>query len=78
MFKKEVERLVLLGVLELENISEWGEPSFAHPKPKSNRVRFLSNFRNLNKKLNQKPYPMPKTNKMLLKLEGFSMLRHLI
>ena len=26
---------------------------------------------NLNKKLKQKPYPMPKTNEMLLKLEGF-------
>ena len=60
MFKKEVERLVLLGVLEVANYSEWGSPYFAQPKLKSNRVRFLSDFRNLNKQLKRKPYPMPK------------------
>ena len=76
--KNVVESLVLLGVLEVENNSEWGSPSFAQPKPKSNWVRYLSNFRNLNKKLKRKPYPIPKINEMLLKLEGFSMLRHLI
>ena len=38
--KKEVECLVLLGVLDLEHNSEWGAPSFAQPKPKSNQVRF--------------------------------------
>ena len=49
MFKKEVERLVLVGFLELANDSEWGAQSFAQPKPKSNQVCFLSNFRNINK-----------------------------
>ena len=34
MLKKEVERLVLLEVLEVANDSEWGTPSFAQPKPK--------------------------------------------
>ena len=67
MFKKEVERLVLLVLLNVANDSEWGDQSFAQPKPKSNRVRLLSDFRDLNKQLNQKPYPMPKTNEMLLK-----------
>ena len=71
MLKKEVGRLVLLGILEVANDSEWGAPSFDKPKPKSNLVRFLSDFRNLNKQLKQKPYPMPKTNEILLKLEGF-------
>ena len=71
MLKKVFERLFLLRALEVENDSEWGAPSFAQPKPKPNLVRFLSDFRNINKKLNQKPYPMPKTNGMLLKLEGF-------
>ena len=71
MFKKEVERLVLLEVLKVANDSEWGAPSFAQPKPKYNRVRFLSDFMNLNKKLKRKIYPMPKINEMLLKLEGF-------
>ena len=35
MLKKEVERLVLLGVLKLVNNLEWGGPSFDQPKPKS-------------------------------------------
>ena len=68
--QKEVERLVLLGVLEVANDSEWVSPSFAQPKPKSNWVHFLSEFRNVNKKLKQKPHPMPKTNEMLSKLES--------
>ena len=77
MFKKEVERLVLLGFLEVSNDSEWGSPFFAQHKPKSNRVSLLSGFRNLNKKLNQKPYPMPKINEMLLKLEVFQYAKSL-
>ena len=32
--KKKVKRLVLLGVLERANESEWGDPSFTQPKPK--------------------------------------------
>ena len=50
MFKQEVEYLVILVFLELANDSEWVAPSFAKPKPKSNQVHFLSEFRNLNKK----------------------------
>ena len=71
MFKKEVERLVLLGFLQVANDSEWGSPSFAQPKPKSNQVSFLIDFRYLTKQLKRKKYTMPKINKMLLKLEGF-------
>ena len=55
----------------VENDSEWGAPYFNKPKPKSNQVHFLSDFMNLNKKLKRKPYPMPKINDILLKLEGF-------
>ena len=69
--KNEVERLVLLGVLDVVNDSEWVALYFVQHKPKSNWVRFLSDFRNLNKHLNQKPYPMPKINEMLFKLDGF-------
>ena len=35
MFKKEVECLVLLGVIEVAINSEWGYPYFVQPKPKS-------------------------------------------
>ena len=51
MFKKEVERLVLLGVLDVANDSEWLAPSFAQPKPKSNQVHFLTDFGDINKQL---------------------------
>ena len=68
MFKKEVERLVLLGFLKVINDSEWGAPYFAETKPKSNRARFLSDLRNLNKQLKRKYDPMPKNNEMSLKL----------
>ena len=50
MFKIEVERLVLFGVLGVTNKLDWGAPFFAQPKPKSNQVHFLSAFRNMNKK----------------------------
>ena len=70
-FSKRGGNLVLLEVLELTNNSEWGFTSFTQPKPKSNRVRFLSEFRTLNKQLNCKQCPIPKLNEILLKLEGF-------
>ena len=41
---KVVELLVLLGVRENSNDSEWGAPYFAQIKPKTNRASFLSGF----------------------------------
>ena len=60
MFRKEVERLVKLGVFEEANNSELGAPYFDQPKPKTNCVRFLSDFRKLNRQLKRNPYPTPK------------------
>ena len=71
MFKQEVEYLVILGVLELANYSEWVAQYFAKTKPKSNQLHFLSEFRNLNKQLNQRQYLLPKINEMFLELECF-------
>ena len=71
MSKNEVYHLFLLEVLEPSNNSEWGSPSLAQAKPKSNQVPFLSDFRHLNKQLKQKPHQMQKINEMLLILEGF-------
>ena len=34
-------------------------------------IAFISDFGNLNNQLKRKPYPMPKINEMLLKLEDF-------
>ena len=77
MFKRVVAFLLLLGVLEVENDSEWIAPSIAQLKPLKNRVSFLSDFRNLNKQLKQKPYPMQKINEILLKLEFFQYAKSL-
>ena len=77
MFKKEVKRLLSLGVLKEANESEWGAPYFEQPKVKTNRVIFLSDFRNLNRQLKRKPYPMPKIREMLSNLEGFQYARSL-
>ena len=49
MFKKESKRLMILGLIEEANGSEWGAPYFSKLKLKTNRVRFLSDFWNLNR-----------------------------
>ena len=49
-FKKELLRLVEIGVLEQVNSSEWGSSTFIIPK-KDGKVRFISDFRLLNKKI---------------------------
>jgi len=66
----EVDRLVKIGVLKKVNRSEWAAPSFAIPK-KDQTIRFINDFRELNKRIKRIPYPLPKIQDMLLKLEGF-------
>ena len=68
--RTECDRLVKLGVLEECQESEWAAPTFIIPK-KNNTVRFISDFRRLNAALKRKPYPIPKIQDMLQKLEGF-------
>ncbi len=68
--KMEVQRLCDLNVLKRINRSEWGSPTFIIPK-KDGTVRFISDFRELNKLIKRKPFPLPKIQDLLLKLEGF-------
>ena len=68
--KMEVERLVKIGVLRKINNSEWAAPTFIIPKT-DDSVRFISDFGDLNKRIKRKPYPIPKIQDLLLKLEGF-------
>ena len=68
VFKKESERIVRLGVIKESNESKWRAPYFAQPKAKTNRVRFLGEFWNLNMQLKHKPYTMPKIHEVLLKV----------
>ena len=68
MFRKEVEILVKVGVIEEANNSEWGAPYFDQPKLETNCVRFLSDCRKLNRQLKLNLYPIPKISEMLLYL----------
>ena len=69
--KKEVDRLVKLGILKWEGESEWAFPSFIIPKS-NQTVRFISDFRELNKLIKRKPWPLPKIVDTLQQLEGFT------
>ena len=68
--RMEVKRLVQIGVPKKINQSEWAAPTFIIPK-KDGTVRFISDFREVNKRIKRKPYPIPNIQDLLLKLEGF-------
>jgi hypothetical protein len=58
---KEIVRLVDIGVLEEDYVSEWASslPSFAIPK-KNRTIRVITDFRKLNLLLKRHPFPIPK------------------
>jgi hypothetical protein len=57
--------------LEFQPESEWASPSFIIPK-KDKTVRFVSDFRELSKRIVRKPFPIPKISTVLQELEGFT------
>ena len=57
-------------MLEQQPASEWGSPTFIIAK-KQGTVRFLTDFREVNKRLVRKPFPIPKITTVLQELEGF-------
>ena len=64
VFKKEVEILILLGVLRAKLKSELGSSAFIIPKA-DKTVRFMGNFREVNKRLVPTPFSIPKINTVL-------------
>jgi hypothetical protein len=68
---KEIDRLIVIGVLEWQPLSKWAFPSFIIPK-KDHTVHTISDFRKLNKCIVCKLYPIPKISTMLQELEGFT------
>jgi hypothetical protein len=65
--KKEIYRLVEVGVLEEVDpvrAPAWCAPTFIIPK-KDNRVRVITDYRELNKRIKRKPWPMPHITDML-------------
>ena len=68
--KKEIDRLVKIGILKKVNHSQWGVTCFVITK-KDQTIRFINDFRELNKRIKRNPFPLPSIQDMLLKLEGF-------
>eukprot|EP00804_Cyclotella_cryptica_P022064 CCRYP_000970-RA/>CCRYP_000970-RA protein AED:0.40 eAED:0.44 QI:0/0/0/1/0/0/2/0/349 len=60
-----------LVVLKWQDDLEWALPTFIIPK-KNNTVWVVSNFREVNKWVVRKPFPIPKISTVLQELEGFT------
>jgi hypothetical protein len=73
---KEIKWLCNVGVLEWQPSSQWASPTFIIPK-KDSTVRTISDFRELDKRIVRKPYPIPKISMILQELEGFTYARAL-
>jgi len=72
LFYTELKRLVSLGVLtEVKGLAEFAAPTFLIPK-KDGRVRWISDFRELNKIIRRREYPLPHINKILRKRNKYS------
>jgi hypothetical protein len=69
-FKKELNHLVKIGVLAAQQESECASPSFIIPK-KDDRVRWISNLRQLNKVIRCKQYLLPIITDILCKRSGY-------
>jgi len=73
VIKKEVDRLVEIDVLEKITSAQsggWGSPSFIIAKS-NGQVRFLSDLREVNKRIVRKPFPLPKISDTLQRMEKF-------
>ena len=57
--RKEIDRLVQLGVLSPVKEAEWASPTFCIPK-KDQTIRLLHDFRRVNKMIKRKPFPLPR------------------
>jgi hypothetical protein len=68
---KENNCLTSVRALKWQPSSQWASPSFIILK-KDHTVCTISDFRELNKQIVRKPYPIPKISTTLQELEGFT------
>ena len=66
---KEINRLVGIGVMKMQSLSEWASPTFIIPK-KDMTVQTITDFRELNKQIVRRPFSIPKISTTLQELEG--------
>ena len=62
--KKDIDRLIKIGVLKKIHNFQWAAPLFIIPKI-NGTVRFISDFRELNKTIKTKPFPIPKYSRFI-------------
>ena len=60
-----------MGVLKWQADSKWASPTFIIPK-KDNTVQVVSNFREINKWIVRKQFPIPKISTVPQELEDFT------
>ena len=70
VFKEELRRLISIGVIEKAQRSEWIAGTFIVPK-KDGRVRWITDFRGLNKSLRCKVYPLRKISEIFQRRSGY-------
>ena len=70
VFKKELQHLIEAKVLKRIERSEWAFPTFLIPK-KDGRVRWISDFRRLNKLITRSRYFLPNIPAIMQKRSGF-------
>ena len=72
-FRKDLQRLVKMGVLTPVQQSQYDTNVFIVPK-KESTVRFITGYCRLNQKLVRKPYPLSRICETMKQLEGFTAL----